>query len=42
MSAVSFGVHLAHKLPERTLRLAFIGYLLIVSAGLFVKVHAGG
>lgn len=40
--AVNAGVDVAHKLPERTLRLLFIGYLFIVSAGLFAKAHAGG
>jgi uncharacterized membrane protein YfcA len=39
--AVRFGVDLAHRLPERSLRLAFIGYILVVSAALFLKAHAG-
>ena len=39
--AVRFGVDLAHRLPERALRLGFIAYTLVVSATLFVKAHAG-
>ena len=39
--AVRFGVDLAHRLPERLLRIGFIAYILIVSGTLFVKAHAG-
>jgi uncharacterized membrane protein YfcA len=41
VAAVGFGVDLAHRLPERGLRIAFIAYLLVVSAALLAKAHAG-
>ena len=35
--SVQFGVGLAHRLPERTLRLLFCGLLVVASIALFVK-----
>ena len=37
MLSVNFGVTLAHRLPERTLRLLFCGLLVATSIALFVK-----
>ena len=40
--SVSFGVAVAHRLPERVLRSLFIGFILVVAAALFMKAHAAG
>jgi uncharacterized protein len=37
MSAASFGVAVAHRLPERTLRFLFVAFVLISAAALFVR-----
>jgi uncharacterized protein len=37
MSTASFGVAVAHRLPERTLRFLFVGFILIAAVALFVR-----
>ncbi len=37
MSAASFGVAVAHRLPERTLRFLFVGFVLVSAVALFVR-----
>ena len=38
---VSFGVLIAHRLPERALRSLFIGFIVVVAIALFFKARAG-
>lgn len=37
MSAASFGVACAHRLPERQLRFLFVGFILVCAIALFVR-----
>ena len=37
MSTASFGVAVAHRLPERRLRFLFVGFILICAIALFVR-----
>jgi uncharacterized protein len=37
MSTASFGVAVAHRLPERALRFLFVGFILIAAVALFVR-----
>jgi uncharacterized protein len=41
-SSVSFGVAVAHRLPERVLRSLFIGFVIVVAVALLIKAHASG
>ena len=38
--AVRYGVDLAHRLPEKTLRLVFVGFTLVVGISLLAKAYA--
>lgn len=38
--SVRYGVDLAHRLPERTLRLVFAGFAIVVAIALLIKVRA--
>ncbi len=42
VATVSLGVGLAHRLPERTLRTLFIGFVLLVAVALYLKARATG
>jgi uncharacterized membrane protein YfcA len=37
MSTASFGVAVAHRLPERTLRFLFVGFIMICAIALFIR-----
>ena len=37
MSTASFGVAVAHRLPERLLRFLFVGFVLVCAVALFVR-----
>jgi uncharacterized membrane protein YfcA len=38
--AVPLGVNVARRLPDRALRFAFVGFLLVCAVGLFLRAHA--
>lgn len=42
VTTVSLGVDVAHRLPERTLRSLFIGFIVVVAGALFLKARATG
>jgi hypothetical protein len=42
IATVSFGVDIAHRLPERALRSLFIGFVVVVAVALFIKARATG
>jgi uncharacterized membrane protein YfcA len=42
VATVSFGVDMAHRLPERALRSLFIGFVVVVAIALFIKARATG
>jgi uncharacterized membrane protein YfcA len=42
VASVSFGVDVAHRLPERALRTLFIGFIAVVATALFLKARVTG